>query len=165
MPLRATGATGSTRFAGLARFVATFAYIGHLPLAPGTWAAAVTLAAWLLLPPVAWPLQIAIAIAGIVIGTSASGAVESYYGHDSRHVVIDEVAGAALAVAGFEPRIGIAIAGFLLFRLFDIAKPPPIYQLQALRGGVGVMADDVAAGILANVLIRIGMAAMGVGAA
>ncbi len=60
-----------------------------------------------------------------------------------------------LAVAGFGPGAGIAVAGFILFRIFDILKPAPIYQLQALPGGLGVMADDIAAGLLANVVLRL----------
>jgi phosphatidylglycerophosphatase A len=73
--------------------------------------------------------------------------------------VIDEVAGSMIAVAGLSVSPGIGIAGFVLFRFFDIVKPPPIYQIQALPGGWGVMVDDVFAGIAANVVLRLGLVA------
>ncbi len=139
----------------IARGIATFGFVGHLPLAPGTWASAITLALWLVLPPVGLPLKIAGWILLLGVGTWAAHRLESDYGHDDHRVVIDEVAGSLLAVAGLEPRLAIAAAGFVLFRFFDIVKPPPIYQIQAMPGGIGVMIDDVLAGLLANVVLRL----------
>ncbi len=76
--------------------------------------------------------------------------------------MIDEVAGSLIAIALLPQSVAIAVVAFLLFRLFDIVKPPPIYQIQSLPGGFGVMADDVLAGIAANVVVRlIGLAAPG----
>jgi phosphatidylglycerophosphatase A len=159
----------------LLRVVATFGFIGLIPFAPATWASLVTLLLWLLLPvtgtllflPAAGTLLflpaastllfLAIWIILVLLGTFAAHRAERHYGHDDGRVVIDEVAGSLLAVAGFTPRLGIAIAAFVLFRIFDIAKPPPIYQLQAMPGGIGVMADDLAAGLLANVVLRFGL--------
>ncbi|MBD3163114.1 MAG: phosphatidylglycerophosphatase A [Candidatus Latescibacteria bacterium] len=140
----------------LARVVATFGFVGHLPVAPGTWASLVTVVLW-------WRIAPAVPVAGtilfwillLVAGTAASAAMERIYGHDDGRIVIDEVAGLLVAVAGFPRLLGIAIAAFVLFRLFDILKPPPVYQLQALPGGFGVMADDLAAGIYANLLLRL----------
>ena len=139
----------------LARAVATFGFIGLLPLAPATWASAVTLLFWYYLPPAGGLTLIVLWVVLIFGGTLAAHRAESYYGHDGKPVVIDEVAGSLLAVAGLTPGVGIAVAAFLLVRIFDILKPPPIYQLQALHGGFGVMADDIAAGLLANVVLRL----------
>ena len=141
----------------LVRAVATFGFIGLIPFAPATWASLVTLLLWLFLPPASGLVFLAILILLVLLGTLAAHRAELHYGHDDGRVVIDEVAGSLLAVAGFAPKMGIAIAAFALFRLFDIAKPPPIYQLQALPGGLGVMADDLAAGLLANIVLRLGL--------
>ncbi|MBM3288262.1 MAG: phosphatidylglycerophosphatase A [Candidatus Eisenbacteria bacterium] len=138
-----------------ARSVATFGFVGQIPGAPGTYASAIVLAAWLLIPPI--PIWIALVIWGLIVlaGVWAAGLMESRLGHDDGRVVIDEVAGALLTVAGFAATPWIAIAGFVLFRALDILKPPPIYQLQALPGGIGVMADDIAAGLAGNILLRL----------
>ena len=90
-----------------------------------------------------------------VAGTWAAHRAESFYGHDSHRVVIDEVAGSLIAIAFLPHNVAIAVVAFLLFRLFDIVKPPPIYQIQSLPGGFGVMADDVVAAIAANVVARL----------
>jgi len=68
--------------------------------------------------------------------------------------VIDEVAGALLTIAGLGHSLPLAVAGFLVFRVLDVVKPPPAYQLQALRGGWGIMADDIMAAIYGNLLLR-----------
>ncbi len=144
--------------ARLARAVATFAYIGYLPAAPGTWASAATLLIWFLIRPTGGVFAAALGVV-LVVGTWACHRAEAIYGHDSHRVVIDEVAGSMIAVAGLAVSPGIGIAGFVLFRFFDIVKPPPIYQIQALPGGWGVMVDDVLAGIAANVVLRLGLVA------
>ena len=85
-------------------------------------------------------------------GTLAAQRVETLWGHDSQRIVIDEVAGQMIAfgLAGTVRLSWSAIfAGFVLFRLFDIMKPFPIRHLERLPGGLGVMADDVGAGLYA----------------
>ena len=141
----------------IVRGIGTFGFIGHLPLAPGTWASAATLALWLALPPAGLGISIAGLALLVGVGTWTAHRLESDYGHDDRRVVIDEVAGSLIAVAGFHPHLSIAIVAFLLFRFFDIVKPPPIYQIQSFPGGIGVMADDIAAGIASNVVLRLAL--------
>jgi len=142
----------------LARAIATFGFVGLIPFGPGTWASAVTLALWIVLrmQPVAYWTALA---AVCTVGTWAAHRAESIYGHDDNRVVIDEVAGSLIAVAFLPQSVPIALVAFLLFRFFDIVKPPPIYQIQSLPGGFGVMVDDVAAGIAANVVVRVIMLA------
>jgi phosphatidylglycerophosphatase A len=72
-------------------------------------------------------------------------------------VVIDEAAGLLFTVALLPHGAVTAIAGFLLFRVLDILKPPPVRQLERLPGAWGIMADDVAVGILGNLLLRAGL--------
>jgi phosphatidylglycerophosphatase A len=142
-----------TRF--VARAIATFLFVGYFPLGPGSVAAAITLALWIVVPPAGLLPNLALWVVLIPAGIWASGRVEADYGHDSSRVVIDEVAGSLLTVAGFAPGAGIALAGFVLFRFFDIVKPPPIYQMQSYPGGWGVMVDDLAAGIAGNLCLRL----------
>jgi len=73
-------------------------------------------------------------------------------------VVIDEIAGMTVTMLGFPFTFGNCLAGFLLFRIFDIIKPPPARQLERrLSGGWGIVMDDIAAGIMANIALRIGI--------
>jgi phosphatidylglycerophosphatase A len=93
-----------------------------------------------------------------LMGVPASTIVARESGvEDPSHVVIDEVAGQAIALA-CAPVFSwkYALAGFILFRAFDIIKPPPVRQLERLRAGWGIMMDDVAAGALVLVLLQIG---------
>ena len=71
---------------------------------------------------------------------------------DPPEVVIDEVAGCWIACCGFEPTY--AIVGLFLFRIIDITKPFPVREMERLPGGIGIMADDIAGGIMANLLLR-----------
>ncbi len=100
--------------------------------------------------------MVAILVALTVFGTWVAGLAERLYGHDGKSIVIDEVVGALLTVS-FLGGHGIVLAGvgFFLFRILDVIKPPPAYQLQSLPGGFGVMADDVMAGIYGNILLRV----------
>ena len=75
-------------------------------------------------------------------------------GRGSKQVVVDEGVGFLFAVAFLPPSVGTVIAGFFVFRAFDIVKPPPARQLEALPRGWGIVADDVIAGLYSNVVIR-----------
>ena len=84
----------------------------------------------------------------IPLGIWSSGKAEKILGRDSPHIVIDEISGMMIALTSLA-------AAFTFFRLLDILKPPPLSRLQDLRGGWGIMADDIGAGILANLLLRL----------
>ena len=73
-------------------------------------------------------------------------------------IVIDEVAGYVVTVALLPASVAVLAAGFFVFRLFDVVKPPPVAQLERLPGGLGIVADDLAAGLLSHVLLRVVMA-------
>lgn len=127
--------------------VATVLGLGRIPQAPGTaasLAAAITLSHARSNPPLLWGILALTAIAG----TWAAGAcAKAWRKKDPSQVVVDEFLGMGLALA-LSPAGGLASVAtvFVLFRLFDILKPPPIRQLESLPGGAGIMADDVAAG-------------------
>ena len=97
---------------------------------------------------------IGVLLAASVIGVYSAGRAAPEWGEDPGQVVIDEGVGFLFAVAFLSPSAGTIIAGFFVFRAFDIVKPPPARQLEALRGGWGIVADDVVAGLYSNVVIR-----------
>jgi phosphatidylglycerophosphatase A len=78
-------------------------------------------------------------------------------------IVIDEIAGMVATLHGLPPDPVVVLAGFILFRLLDISKPLGIRRLEKLPGGLGVVADDVAAGVVANLVLRAGLAMPAVG--
>jgi phosphatidylglycerophosphatase A len=136
-----------------ATVLATFFGVGFFPLAPATVASAVVAALMILIgtPPLAARLALFALVA--IAGTWAAGRTEARYGEDARCIVIDEVAG-MLAATLFVPWDPLHAAGaFVLFRALDILKPPPAYQFETLRHGVGVMADDIVAGFYALLLL------------
>lgn len=134
--------------------VATAGGAGFLPRAPGTAGSAAGVAVYLAIGGLEagayYPHAI---IFFLVVGTWASHRVESLYGHDSRRIVIDEVIGQMITfvtvTGGFPLPALQVLAGFALFRLFDITKPFPLRRLERFGGGVGVIADDVGAGLYA----------------
>jgi phosphatidylglycerophosphatase A len=145
------------RRTGPAAVLATCFGLGLAPVAPGTVASlAVAVALRLIHAPPgaarAFPALAALAALS-ALGVWSAGRAEERYGHDAHAIVIDEAAGMLLS-ALWVPWSTIPLAAaFLLFRIFDILKPPPAYQLQSLRGGWGVVADDLAAGIYTMVLL------------
>ena len=134
--------------------LATLGPVGRIRPAPGTWG---SLAALLPAAGMAmagdWLLEICVVVA-CIIGVKAADIYEAHSGKkDASEVVIDELAGQwiALLVIPFDWRWWLT--AFLLFRLFDIAKPGPVKMAERLPGGIGVMADDVVAGVLVAALL------------
>lgn len=143
------------RVKAIATVVATFLYTGFFPFAPATFATAVFLAAYWLVPGGEWLAHWAVLLVTTVIAIPASTAVERTYGKDPSCAVIDEVVGIQVALVFAEPTLAGIVAAFLLFRLFDIWKPFPIYRLQSLPGGWGIVADDALAGLYARLLLAL----------
>jgi phosphatidylglycerophosphatase A len=145
----------------VALLIATVAGVGYAPVAPGTVASALTVVLLGLIAPPPGPLLLFVVVV-IVIGTwAAHDAERSLGGKDPGAIVIDEVAGMALSVLTLPLTPRVLLAGFLLFRVFDIVKPYPANALQRLRGGVGVMLDDLVAGLYALVLLVAARALLG----
>lgn len=130
--------------------------MGYLPFAPGTWGSAVA-AVFILFVPLPVSVQVLLALGVFIVGIFAAGAAEEVTGeHDSGHIIIDELAGMLVSVL-FLPQGAVWVfAAFVLFRAFDILKPYPIRQVESsLKGGTGVMMDDILAGIAANLVLQV----------
>ncbi len=142
----------------LIKVLATFFYVGKAPKAPGTFGTLATVPLWFFLAyyfHVVWYMVIVfiILIAGIYICEAYENIMQK---HDSKEIVIDEVVGYLITMTWLPLTWQSAVLGFILFRFFDILKPPPIRQLdQKVKGGVGVMIDDVAAGVIANIIMQL----------
>lgn len=145
----------STTPSFLVRFFATGFYSGYVPFAPGTAGSAVGLLIYWI-PNFENPV---ILFAGFVvmffIGVVVSGKMERCYGEDPPIVVIDEVVGMWITLLLLPKTIILSVAGFILFRIFDIIKPPPARNLEALKNGWGIMLDDVMAGIYGNLVLQV----------
>jgi phosphatidylglycerophosphatase A len=141
----------------LAVFLATAAYSGYFPIAPGTVGSAVGLVVYLL---VWWTASPAVEV-GLIVGLFAAGVwagtiAERYFGGiDPGPIVLDEVVGMLITLAFIPVGPSGAIAGFVLFRIFDVIKPFPARRFEKLHGGLGVMADDAMAAIYANLSLRL----------
>ena len=141
----------------LAVFVATVGYCGYFPIAPGTVGSAAGLVVYLLVWWTKSPLVEAALIAGVfAAGAWAGTQAERYFGGiDPGPVVIDEVLGMLITLAFIPVGWSGALAGFFLFRVFDVIKPYPANRLERLHGGLGVMADDAMAAVYANISLRL----------
>ena len=139
----------------LSRHIATLGFIGYMPKAPGTFGSLAGLLFITLLPLSDMRLLVFILLL-FSLGTWTSDEAERSLGKDSGHIVIDEFCGYLVSVL-FMPRIvDYFLAAFVLFRLFDIFKPPPIRWIEkTVPGGAGIMLDDVMAGICANICIQL----------
>jgi len=140
---------------GFILFIAQGAYAGRFPVAPGTAGTVVGVLLYLALKDLAptWYLSVCLLI--FFIGTWAAGRAEKLLGcTDCSSIVIDEIAGYLVALFMAPASWGFIVAGFILFRVFDIAKPWPLKRLQDLHGGPGVMLDDIGAGIYTNILLQ-----------
>ncbi len=141
-----------------ARLVATWFGCGYSPVAPGTAGSlAAILIAWPLVHYAGWQPWWFLAPVVLLTGPgiwAAGVTARELQKKDPRVVVVDEVLGQWLTLAGARHlNLKSWIAAFVLFRLFDIWKPPPVRQLEALPGGTGIVADDLMAGIYAAVIL------------
>jgi phosphatidylglycerophosphatase A len=159
----------------LARLITSAGGAGFMPIAPGTWGSGLVLAAlafvFMARPtalegPVAASVLLTLSVALAWLGIWAGDRVSEFLGDDDpSEVVIDEVVGqlltySLLPVAGrtwtYASFAVALVAGFVLFRLLDIFKPGPIDALQRLHGGLGIMADDFAAGVVGAGILLFG---------
>ncbi len=137
------------------RLLATGFFSGYSPVAPGT-AGSLVGVAFYLLPGFEDPVVLSILIACVFFaGTFSASVLERLLGEDPAVVVIDEIVGMWVSLLLLPKTLPVIVASFLAFRFFDIVKPPPARQLERLRGGWGIMLDDVAAGVYANLAVRL----------
>ncbi|MBI4826725.1 MAG: phosphatidylglycerophosphatase A [Nitrospirae bacterium] len=148
----------------LPQHIATLGFVGFMPIAPGTWG---TGAAAVLVYLLAYMLDmttirgdwllISIFIPLFILGVYAAGKSEKLLGKtDSGHIVIDEVCGYLITMLFLPKTLPWLIAGFFVFRLFDVVKPAPVRQVEkAVHGGLGVMLDDVLAAVYSNICLQL----------
>lgn len=140
----------------LGLFIATCGYLGHLPIAPGTFGSALGLAVFFLVRSTGSPaIEIACIVALFCVGIWSGTVAESHFGAiDPAPVVLDEVVGMLITLALLPVNGAGAIAGFFVFRVFDVIKPWPSARFERLPGGLGVMADDGMAAVYSNLVMR-----------
>jgi phosphatidylglycerophosphatase A len=144
-----------------ATLVATFFGIGRLRPAPGTWGSLATvLLWWLIAPHLAPPFRLVaillLIVLAVAIGIPAATLEARGCGKkDPSHVVIDEVAGQLLTLVACPIVWRALLAGFILFRVFDILKPPPIRSLEKLPEGTGIVVDDLGAGVYGLIVLQL----------
>ncbi len=146
-----------------AKLVATFFGAGLLHPGPGSWGSAATVLLWWLLsrwispnwqPPAALFLAAVAVAVGIPAATRVARAARL---KDPQFVVIDEVAGQLIALIAVPVSWKSLLLGFILFRGFDIVKPPPVRQLENLPEGFGIVLDDVGAGLYALAIMQVAL--------
>ncbi len=144
----------------LSWLIATFFGCGRLRPGPGTWASAATVLLWWAISQAAGPrvqvlLAVLLACMAVTLGIPAATRVSRESGvTDPSFIVVDEVAGQLIALIAAPVRWKTLLAGFILFRTFDIVKPPPLRLLEKIPGGAGIMLDDVGAGLYALVILQ-----------
>ena len=140
----------------VALLLATAGGAGYAPVAPGTFGSAVGIVVYLLTRDLGTAAQWTILAAVSVVGVWASSAAARHFGReDPGAVVIDEVAGQLMTYLLLDLSWDGIVLGFLLFRVFDIIKPWPARQLEDLHGGLGIMADDLMAGVYGWITLAI----------
>jgi phosphatidylglycerophosphatase A len=151
----------------LAAILASAGGVGLLPVAPGTWGSALAVAIFVLFSPVGlWQFGLTL-VALFFLGIWAADTAERVFERkDDRRIVIDEVGGqlvalAPLLVLGSPRSLSALVTGFVLFRCFDIWKPGPVrWAERRFAGGVGVMMDDLVAGLLAAAVLATAVAVL-----
>jgi phosphatidylglycerophosphatase A len=141
---------------GLLKHIATLGPIGYVPFAPGTFGTLAALVC-ILVFPLSLQMHFLLFVIFTIIGSIAAAAAERAFNQkDSSRIIIDEFAGFFIATLSVPQSIPLFIAAFILFRFFDILKPLMIRKLEsALSSGVGVMADDILAGLYANIILQV----------
>jgi phosphatidylglycerophosphatase A len=138
----------------IAIFLAQGTGLGRLPFIPATFGTLWGVVIWFTF--CSSFCYIATLLVVTIGGTFIADIAEKESGiKDDRSIVVDEIAGFLITMIGLPREIEWLIAGFILFRLLDIIKPPPIRGLQSLKGGLGIMIDDVAAGVLGCCLLHL----------
>jgi phosphatidylglycerophosphatase A len=137
-------------------FLATGGFVGHISFAPGTFGSILGLPLCFLLSKIDMPVAVLLVVLFIFFAILISQEAEKILGKkDPGAIVVDEIAGIVVTLIGLPFNLFFASAGFILFRILDIFKPYPIRLLEKhFSGGAGIVLDDVAAGIISNLVLR-----------
>jgi phosphatidylglycerophosphatase A len=136
------------------KLISTFFYVGYLPI-PGTIASIVGLLIYFLIKTDS-KFYLAILVLLLILGFYICGRSEKVFNQkDSRKIVIDEICGMLIALFLLPAsKLSVIIIVFFIYRALDTIKPPPIDKLQDLPGSMGIMLDDIVAGIYTNLIIQ-----------
>jgi phosphatidylglycerophosphatase A len=140
----------------LSEQISTIFGIGYTVYAPGTMGSLFGLLLYMFIKdvPVAWYVFFIIIL--FIVGVLVSDVMEDVYGiKDPSFVVIDEVVGMLIAMIAIPYSPLTAILGFLLFRIIDISKVPPLNWLEKIHGGFGIMIDDAVGGLIVNIILQV----------
>lgn len=140
------------------KIIATVFGIGYIKKGGGTVAAVVYCIIWFLVPHFSQVMSIFLLILILITGVWSATEVEKIWGKDSYRIVIDEVTGMIIALLFIPEKIKYVLVALALFRFFDILKPMGIKKMESLPSGVGVMADDVLAGIYSLGILHLAIA-------
>jgi len=137
-------------------FIAMGFGAGRSPLIPGTVGTLVAIPLYLLVSGISSPLYELTLVALFFFSSWISNQAECHWGtKDDRRIVIDEIMGFLVTMLWVPKSLFSVVAGFILFRFFDILKPFPIRLLERVRSGYGVVLDDVLAGIYSNIVLQL----------
>jgi phosphatidylglycerophosphatase A len=145
-----------TRLKKISTFFVTCGFVGRLPGIPGTYASALGCCFVLLAPSFFSRLApTVILVAALVVFSLVALDCASFPEKDPSYVVIDELCGMFLTLAGHGGGLVNVVVGFVLFRFFDIVKPSPVRNAERLRGGYGIMADDIVAALYGSLCLTL----------
>jgi len=141
----------------LVKILSTFFYVGYLPLIPGTFASLVGVLIFYIARS-NFPIYICLTLCVIFSGFFVSGKAEKIFNKkDPKYIVIDEVCGMLLSLMFLPLDIKFVIIAFVLFRLLDILKPYPANRFQELKGSIGIMGDDIVAGLYTSLIMSVAL--------
>ena len=149
------------RLKPLVRVLATLGGVGYSPIVPATGASFVVAAVGWFLPVPAWPVTLALFVLGTAAAIWICGEAEKELGHDAHPIVADEAVGQSLALIAAPHHWAFFAAAFVLFRIFDVWKPLGAREAQKLPGGIGIVADDVIAGLTTCAVMHVGLLLLG----
>lgn len=141
----------------LVKAFASGLFSGYSPVASGTVGSLVALAFYFI-PGFEQPVvMIPVGFFAFLLGVQAAHRMEARLGHDPAEVTIDEIVGMWVSLLLLPKSLPIAVSAFLIFRVFDIVKPFPARRFDNVRGGIGIMMDDVIAGVYTNLLLHLAL--------
>jgi phosphatidylglycerophosphatase A len=138
----------------LVRAITTFFYLGYLPFIPGTFGSIAGLCIFFLVKDCVFAYA-AVTVSLTLLGYLLSGRAEEVFRKkDHRSIIIDEVCGMLISLSFLRYDPKLVVIGFFIFRLLDTVKPYPADRLQDLKGGAGVMSDDIVAGLYTSLILH-----------
>jgi len=139
------------------KLISTFFYVGYLPFFPGTFASIVGLFLFYLMKDNIF-IYVSVTLVLMILGLLSAGKAEKIFNRkDAGCIVIDEVSGMLLALIFIPYSIKLAIIAFVLFRILDGLKPYPAGLFQNLKGSLGIMSDDIVAGLYTNIILQVAL--------